>query len=61
MCSTPKQIKNVVPQATAQPDKAPEPLKVGADATDKAKRKRNPLRIDLATSGGGGVTSGVTV
>lgn len=61
MCSpkTPV-VKNIVPTAPSQPEAAPEPVKIDKDGQDKAKRKRNPLRIDLA-SGGSGVSSGVTV
>lgn len=62
MCPKPKtpQVKNIVPQAPTLPETPPDPVKIDKDGQDKIKRKRNPLRIDLASSGGG-ATSGVTV
>lgn len=51
MCpsSAPK-LKNILPNAPDQPEKAPDPVAIGAGAEEKMKRKRNPLRIDLAAS-----------
>lgn len=59
MCSTPKmpavqQIKNILPQAPSKVEEPPKPVEIAKDGQDKVKRKRNPLRIDLAAGGGGG-------
>ena len=62
MCSTPKMPtpKNIVPQAPQMAQEPPKPVEIDKDSTGAAKRKRNPLRIDLASSGGG-ASSGVTI
>lgn len=62
MCSTPKmpQVKNVLPQAPARVEEPPKPVEIAKDGKSDVKRKRNPLRIDLASGGGGG-GSGVNV
>lgn len=63
MCSTPKipQVKNVLPQAPARVEEPPKPVEIAKDGQGAAKRKRNPLRIDLAYGGGGGGSSGVNL
>lgn len=49
MCPTPKPVKNIIPQATELPEKAPEPVPVAVDKGSETKRRgRNSLRIDLA-------------
>jgi hypothetical protein len=53
------QVKNLIPQATALPATPPDPVKIDKDAAPKAKRNRNPLRINLA--GGGPAQTGVNV
>lgn len=61
MCSTKTPVvKNIVPTQTSLPEAPPEPVKVDKDGRDKTTRKRNPLRIDLA-SGAGTPASGVTI
>lgn len=60
MCSTPKmpQVKNIVPQAPQQVEAPPDPVKIDKEGGDAIKRRRNPLRIDLASSA---PSSGVNV
>lgn len=43
-------VKNIIPQSTPLPEKAPEPVEIAKESQDKMKRRRNPLRIDLASS-----------
>jgi len=54
MCvfSQPKtpQVKNVIPTPTAMPEPPPEPVEIKKDGQTKMKRRRNPLRIDLAST-----------
>ena len=47
-------IKNVIPQSTSQVEEPPKPVEIAKDGADKVKRRKNPLRIDLASGGGGG-------
>lgn len=54
-------VKNIIPQATPMPDKAPEPVEIKKDGQTKMKRRRNPLRIDLASGTGSSASSGVNV
>lgn len=56
MCSpsTPK-VKNIVPLAPESPEAPPKAVEVEKDNAQRAKRKSNPLRIDLASGGGSGV------
>lgn len=63
MCSTPKmpQVKNIVPQAPQQVEAPPDPVKIDKEGGDAIKRRRNPLRIDLASSPSSAPSSGVNV
>lgn len=60
MCSTPKmpKVKNIMPQAPQQVEAPPDPVKIDKEGGDAIKRRRNPLRIDLASSA---PSSGVNV
>ncbi|WP_417623154.1 hypothetical protein [Parasphingorhabdus sp.] len=62
MCvfSKPDPVKNIVPQPTAAPEKEPDPVEIKKDSQTKVQRKRNPLRIDLA-SGSSTTKTGVNV
>jgi hypothetical protein len=44
-----------------QVEEAPKAVAIEKDGADKTKRKRNPLRIDLAGGGGGGAATGVNI
>lgn len=55
------QVKNILPSQPMQVAEAPKPVAVEKDGADKTKRKRNPLRIDLAGGGGGSATTGVNI
>lgn len=52
-------VKNLIPQAPQTPAPPPDPIRVDK-STPSTKPKRSPLRIDLASSGGG-VKSGANV
>lgn len=55
-------VKNIIPQPTTMPEKAPEPVEIKKDGQTKMKRRRNPLRIDLASGDTGGTpVTGVNV
>ncbi len=56
-------VKNIIPQATTLPEKAPDPVEIDKDSQSTMKRRRNPLRIDLAseTTSAGPAASGVNV
>lgn len=58
---TPKAVPSIVPKAPEQPEKAPEPVEIKKDGQTKLKRKRNPLRIDLATQQIGSANTGVNI
>lgn len=59
--SKPQQVKKIIPQSTPLPEKAPEPVEIKKDNDGKAKRKRNPLRIDLAQQTAAAANTGVNV
>lgn len=50
------EIKNVIPQAPKLAEAPPKPVEIAKDDSGRAKRRANPLRIDLASGGGGGGT-----
>lgn len=56
--SKPKIENKVAPIATQAPDQAPDPVDIKKDSSEKMRRKRNPLRIDMPSSSAG---SGVNI
>jgi len=58
----PKMPEQPVPVAPPpQPEKPPEPVAIKKQSHTKIKRKRNPLRIDLAQKAAGSSNSGVNI
>lgn len=51
----------IAPLPTAAPEEPPQPVEIQKESAEKNRRKRNPLRIDLASSGGGSPSSGVNI
>lgn len=51
----------IAPLPTAAPEEPPQPVEIQKESAEKNRRKRNPLRIDLASSGGGTPSSGVNI
>jgi hypothetical protein len=54
-------VKNIIPQSTPLPEKAPDPVEIKKDGQTKTNKKRNPLRIDLATQTAASANTGVNV
>ena len=57
---TPKIETSIAPTPTDLPDKPPEALGVKPES-DASRKRKNPLRIDLASSGTPAPASGVNV
>lgn len=58
MCNFNKPTKSLIPRPNSEPAPPPDPLAIATDADLSARKGRNDLRIDLASSR---VRSGVTV
>lgn len=43
--------KSVIPQAPKMAEEPPEPVKIEKETSERRRRPRNPLRIDMRSSG----------
>jgi len=52
---------SIIPKPPEQPEKAPDPVAIKKDGQAKAKKRRNPLRIELSQQVSGSANSGVNI